>query len=85
MVSKLQLGALICVIKIGDNNVVGTMIKLDSTNYSLWKSDMGDFLFCKDLHGPIKEQSIKALDKSKGGLEKRINKKIIGMIRQWKD
>jgi len=33
LVSELRLGALICALKIGNNDGVGTMIKLDSTNY----------------------------------------------------
>jgi hypothetical protein len=31
----------------------GGMIKLDSTNYSLWKPMMEDILYCKDLYQPI--------------------------------
>jgi len=31
----------------GDNDGAGTMIKLDSTNYSIWKSHMEYFLFCR--------------------------------------
>ena len=29
------------------------MIKLTTTNYSLWKSVMEDLLNCKDLYDPI--------------------------------
>jgi len=36
-----------------DNNTPSGMIKLDATNYSLWKPMMEDLLYCKDLYEPI--------------------------------
>jgi hypothetical protein len=34
------------------------MIKLDSSNYSLWKPMMEDILYCKDLYQPIVEEKL---------------------------
>jgi hypothetical protein len=34
------------------------MIKLDSSNYSLWKPMMEDILYCKDLYEPIVREKI---------------------------
>ena len=34
------------------------MIKLDSSNYSLWKPMMEDILYCKDLYEPIVKEKI---------------------------
>ena len=84
LVSELRLGALICTLKMGDNEGAGTMIKLDSTNYSIWKSRMEDLLFCKDLYDPIEEKGVKPAAKSDGDW-KKINRKTIGVIRQWID
>ena len=38
------------------------MIKLTSTNYSLWKSMMEDFLNCKDLYDLIKGDNANTSD-----------------------
>ena len=35
----------------GSNN--GTMIKLSSSNYGIWKSHMEDLLYCNDAYGPL--------------------------------
>ena len=35
--------------------VLGIMIKLTSTNYSIWKFYMEDLLYCKDFHDPIEK------------------------------
>jgi len=66
----------------GDNDGVETMIKLDSTNYSIWKSRMEDLLFCRGLYDPIEEKCVKTIGKSDGDL-KKINRKTIGVIKQW--
>ena len=42
----------------------GPMIKLTTTNYSLWKSMMEDLLNCKDLYDPIKGDNAKSSDMS---------------------
>jgi len=41
-----------------DNDGAGTMIKLDSTNYSIWKSRVEDLSFCKDLYDPIERKMV---------------------------
>nr|KYP32380.1 hypothetical protein KK1_046963 [Cajanus cajan] len=60
------------------------MIKLDSTNYSIWKSRMENLLFCRDLYDPIEASGTKPADKSEEDW-KKANKKTIGMIRKWID
>ncbi|PKI65433.1 hypothetical protein CRG98_014172 [Punica granatum] len=42
---------------------IGSMFKLNATNYSIWKSQMEDLLFCKDLYNPIEGDSAKPKDK----------------------
>jgi len=54
----------------GDNDGARTMIKLECTNYSIWKSRMEDLLFCKDLYDPIEEKGVKSTSKSDGDLKK---------------
>jgi len=66
LVSELQLGSLICALKMGDNDGSGTMFKLDSTNYSIWKSRMEELLFCRDLYDPIKENGVQPTGKIDG-------------------
>jgi len=50
LVLELRLKALVCVMKIGDGDGVGTTMKLDY--YSMWKSRMKNLLFCKGLYDP---------------------------------
>ena len=40
------------------------MIKLTTTNYSLWKSMMEDLLNCKDLYDSIEGDNAKSSDMS---------------------
>ena len=40
-------------------NYLGPMIKLMTTNYSLWKSMMEDLLNCKHLYDPIEGDNAK--------------------------
>jgi hypothetical protein len=57
------------------------MIKLDYSNYSLWKPMMEDILYCKDLYQPIVEEK---LPDSVTEEEWRVlNRKAIGMIRLY--
>ena len=42
----------------------GHMIKLTTTNYSLWKSMMEDLLNCKDLYELIEGDNAKSSDMS---------------------
>ena len=60
------------------------MIKLTSTNYSLWKSMMEDFLNCKDLYDLIKGDNAKTSDMLDVDW-KKLKKKTLGAIRQWVD
>ena len=62
----------------------GPMIKLTTTNYSLWKSMMEDLLNCKDLYDPIKGDNVKSSDMSNADW-KKLKKKTLGAIRQWVD
>jgi len=45
---------------------------------------MKDLLVCRDLYYPIEEKGVKLADKSNGDW-KKINRKTIGVIRQWID
>jgi hypothetical protein len=40
-----------------------SVVRLNSTNYFLWKSEMEDHLCCKDLEGPIFHQGVKPAGK----------------------
>ena len=57
------------------------MIKLDSSNFSLWKSVMEDILYCKDLYESIVK------DKIPNGVTDEcwrvLNRKKVGMIRLY--
>ena len=57
------------------------MIKLDSSNYSLWKPMMEAILYCKDLYEPIVKDKI-----STGVTDEDwrvLNRKAVGMIRLY--
>jgi len=45
---------------------------------------MEDLLFCRDLYDPIEEKGVKPTSKYDGDW-KKINRKTIGVIRQWID
>jgi len=45
---------------------------------------MEDLLFCRDWYDPIEEKGVKPVSKSEGDW-KKINSKIVGVIRQWID
>ena len=55
------------------------MIKLDASNYSVWKPMMEDLLYCKVLYGPI------VRDKIPEGVThadwRVLNRKAVGLIR----
>ena len=36
-----------------------TMIKLTSSNYSIWKPKMDEILYCKDLYQPLQNEGKK--------------------------
>ena len=59
----------------------GPMIKLTTTNYSLWKSTMEDLLNCKDLYDPIEGDNVKSCDMLDVDL-KNLKKKTLDVIFQ---
>ena len=55
------------------------MIKLDASNYSVWKPMMEDLLYCKDLYELIKRNKI-----PEGVIQeglRALNRKAVGLIR----
>ena len=58
------------------------MVKLTTTNYSLWKSMIEDLLNCKDLYDPIEGDNAKSSDMSDADW-KKLMKKTLCVIRQW--
>lgn len=67
------------------------MVKLTSTNYSIWRPMMEDLLYCKDLFDPIDVDKTKKDDqptKPEKMTEKeweKLKRKTLGTIRQWID
>ena len=59
------------------DDYAGMMIKLTSSNYSIWKSRMEDLLYCRDLFDPVKLGSAKPAEMSDGDWEK-IHRKASG-------
>jgi hypothetical protein len=54
------------------------MIKLDFSNYSLWKPMMEDIVYCKDLYEPIvKEKILTSVTEEEWRV---LNRKAVGMI-----
>ncbi|KAM1052978.1 hypothetical protein ACFX2C_000527 [Malus domestica] len=60
------------------------MIKLTNSNWVTWKPRMKDILYCKDLHEPIEGDAAKPESMSDAEW-KKMNRKVIGTIRQWVD
>ena len=62
-----------------DSAISSGMIKLDASNYSVWKAMMEDLLYCKDLYEPI------VRDKIPEGVTLEdwsvLNRKAVGLIR----
>ena len=58
----------------------GPMIKLTTTNHSLWKSMMEDLLDCKDLYDPSERDNAKSSDMSDVDW-KKLTKKTLSAIR----
>ena len=74
-----------CVLSITDLvESSGVMIKLSSSNYSIWKSMMEDLFYCKDLYLLLGGDAAKPQDKSDADWEK-LHKRTVGYIRQWVD
>ena len=63
------------------DNSLGAMIMFSATNYALWKPQMKDILFCKDLYDPLKNKRDKPAT-TKDEEWKKINRKMIGLIKQ---
>jgi hypothetical protein len=57
------------------------MIKLDSSNYSLWKPMMEDILYCKDLYEPIVKEKIPTNVTEEEW--RMLNQKAVGMIQLY--
>ncbi|OMO51796.1 Reverse transcriptase, RNA-dependent DNA polymerase [Corchorus capsularis] len=62
----------------------GSMMKLTTTNYNIWKPMMEDHLYCKDLYDPILGDSGKPKDTSDDDW-KKLDRKSLGTIRKWVD
>ena len=60
------------------------MIRLTSSNYSIWKPRMKDILYCKDLYAPIDGDNSKPKDMSEAEW-KIMHRKTVALIRQWVD
>ena len=60
------------------------MIKLTTSNYSIWKTRMNDILYCKELFKPIECKGYKPITITEDEW-KKLNRKTIGQIRQWVD
>ena len=67
-----------------DEKYEGTMVKLTSSNYDIWKMLMTDVLYCKDLYDPIEYKGVKPEGISDPNW-KKMERKACGMIRQWID
>ncbi|KAH6782476.1 hypothetical protein C2S51_007769 [Perilla frutescens var. frutescens] len=67
-----------------ENSSSGSMIKLVSNNYSIWKAMMEDLLHCKDLYDPVKGASAKPEEMSDNDWAK-LGRKTISTIHQWVD
>ncbi|GFZ09649.1 hypothetical protein Acr_21g0002480 [Actinidia rufa] len=61
--------------------ILGSMILLSATNYSIWKPRMENILFCKDLHDSLENKGEKTLA-TKDEEWRKMNRKTIGLIRQ---
>ena len=60
------------------------MIKLTSSNYSVWNTRMEDILYSKELFEPIERKDYKPVTTTEDEW-KKLNRKTIGQIRQWVD
>ncbi|MGV8048355.1 hypothetical protein PJP07_29550, partial [Mycobacterium kansasii] len=60
------------------------MISLNGSNWTIWKANMEDLLYCKDLYSPILGISAKSKDMSDDDW-KKMNREAVRFIRQWLD
>jgi hypothetical protein len=61
-----------------------SMVKLTTSNYSIWKTRMEDILYCKELFEPIDLNGVKPNAKTDDEW-KKLNRKAIEHIRWWFD
>ena len=62
----------------------GTIIKLTSTNYSIWKPKMQDILYYKDMYDPVEKGDTKP-HKVPDEDWKKSHRKAVSLIKQWVD
>ena len=63
--------------------VMPSMVSLNATNYTTWKTRMEDILYVKDLYEPILRENIPS-----GVVAKEweiLNRKVVGTITQFVD
>lgn len=63
-----------------DDKSIGTMIKINYSNYSIWKILIEDLLCCKDLFESIELKGIRLATKNEAEW-KMIDRKVVGIIR----
>jgi hypothetical protein len=66
------------------NESSNSMVKLTASNYSIWKTRMEDILYCKELFELIELKGVKPDAKTEDEW-KKLNRKVVGHIRQWVD
>ena len=64
--------------------LAGGMVKLTSSNYSIWKPRMEDILYTKDLYLPIHGDKRKPAEMTDDDWEV-LNRKSVARIRYWVD
>ena len=65
-----------------ESSVSNTMIKLVASTYSIWKPMIEVLLYCKDLYDLIELKGNKP-EKTGAKEWKKLNRKDVGMLRQW--
>ena len=65
-----------------EESVGGTMVKLNSSNYPIWKVRMEDLLYAKDAYTPITGTKPTTTTEEDWKTE---NRKTVSIIRQWID
>ena len=80
-------GSIVWVVGVGlkmEESSGAGMIRLTSSNYSIWKPRMEDILYCKDLYTSIDGDKSKPKDMSEAEW-KIMHRKTVALIRQWVD
>lgn len=73
-------GSVIFIIQGVMEESTGTMIKLNHSNYAIWKPRMEDHLIIRDLWDPVLGDAAKPEGKSDAEWE-RMHRKTVGQIR----